>query len=72
MNKQERLIAGLRDTLKITEEQATDKELLELADGKLVKSLVLIEMAKQDFALAAKPALKPINDRLKKILDYFI
>lgn len=62
----ERLVSGLRSALHLNEDQVSDEELMDKTKGTLTRQLVEIEIAKEDFAKAAKPIVEKAAADIKK------
>lgn len=65
-SRQERVVSGLRFMLGITEEDASDQELLEKTKNTLSRKLVDLSIAQEDFAKAAKPEGEKLVADIKK------
>lgn len=64
-----RLVSGLRSALLVNEDRVSDEELLEQTKGTLTRQIVEIEIAKENFAKAAKPILEKSAADIKKAIS---
>ena len=64
-----RLIASLRKHSGVSEELLTDDELLNKTKGTLLRQMVEIELAKEDFAKAAIPIIEKAGDDIKRAVS---